>query len=159
MIYFKILGCVLVALSGAAVSFTFNRRVMSVLRSVESWEHLLAQIKNEVECFSLPIGEILSRVEPSLLRRCGYTGEDTPRELSELMEKTVFTDGETGRIVTRFASEFGRCYKNEQVGRCAYFTSLVEERRKRLASELPSKRKLNTTLSLAVSLGLIILFM
>lgn len=157
--YIKILGCVFVAVSGFAVSYILNRRVGASLRVAEGWERLLARIKNEIECFSLPIGEILSRTEPSLLRQCGYVGKDAPRGLSELLEHTAFADGEIGRIATRFVSEFGRCYKNEQVGRCDYFFALIEERRKKLASELPSKRKLNVTLSLAVSLGVIILFM
>ena len=156
--YIKILGCALVALSGFAISHTLNRRVSASLRGAESWVRLLTRIKGEIECFSMPIGEILSQTEPSLLRQCGYIGKDAPCGLSELLENTDFADGETGRIVGRFASEFGRCYKNEQVGRCEYFLGLLEERRKKLASELPSKRRLNLTLSLAASLGAIILF-
>lgn len=158
MIYLKILGCVLVALSGIAVSITLGRGFASALRCAESWERLLVRIKNEIECFSLPISDILLRVEPSLLRQCGYQGKDTPRGLSELLDKTVFADRETERIITRFTSEFGRSYKNEQVGRCAYFASLMEERKRKLASELPQKRKLYATLSAAASLGMIILF-
>lgn len=159
MIYLKILGGIFVALSGVMISFTLNKSVSVALRVAEGWERLLIQIKNEIECFSLPIGEILRRVEPSLLCQCGYTADNRPEDLSELLEGTLITDRETARIVTRFVSEFGRCYKSEQVGRCAYFAALMEERRKKLAEELPVRRKLNATLCVAASLGLVILFM
>ena len=158
MIYLKILGCGLVALSGVAVSISLNKRVSSALVCAESWESLFVYIKNQVECFSLPVGEILSRVDPTLLRKCGYAGEETPADISRLVSGTSFADAETARIVESFASEFGRCYKGEQVSRCEYFISLAEERRKKLASELPSKRRLYATLSAATSLGVIILF-
>lgn len=159
MIYLKILGGIFVALSGVMISYTLNRSVSVALGIAEGWERLLVQIKSEIECFSMPIGEILKRVDPTLLRQCGYTGDERPEELSELLERSVIADRETARIVTRFVSEFGRCYKSEQVDRCAYFTALMGERRKRLAEELPVRRKLNATLCVAASLGLVILFM
>lgn len=159
MIYLKILGAFFVAFSGIMLSVRLNRRISTSLRHAEAWEQLLGQIKNEVECFSLPVSEILARTDPSLLSLCGYIGESAPEGLSELVENTVFTDAEICRVATRFASEFGRCYKNEQVERCAYFTALMSERRKKIAAELPSKRKLNATVCLSVSLGVLILFL
>ena len=158
MIYLKVVGCGLVALSGVAISASLNKRCRCALRCAESWERLFAHIKNQVECFSLPIGEILSRIEPTLLRQCGYSGRTTPTDISELVRGTLFADGETARIAESFASEFGKCYKREQVSRCEYFIALAEERRKKLSAELPSKIKLYATLSAATSLGVIILF-
>ena len=158
MIYFKVIGAIFVAISGVMLTVTLNRRTLTVLRQTEGWEQLFGQIKTEVECFSLPISDILARTDRSLLRHCGYVGADAPRDLSELVENTAFSDAEAGRIARRFASEFGRCYKGEQVERCAYFTSLMSNRRQRIAEELPSKRKLTTTLCIASSLGILIFF-
>ena len=158
MIYFKVIGAIFVAISGVMLTVTLNRRTLTVLRQTEGWEQLLGQIKTEVECFSLPISDILARTDTSLLRLCGYTGADAPRGLLELVENTAFADAEVSRIARRFASEFGRCYKGEQVERCAYFTSLMSGRRQSIAAELPSKRKLNATLCIATSLGLLIFF-
>lgn len=159
MVYLKILGGVFVAVSGIMISFTLNRRISVALRRAEGWERLMLRIKGEVECFSQPICEILARTDRELLTQCGYTGARAPKSLTELVEKAMFSDAETARIAAHFASEFGRCYKREQIERCAYFTSLMVERRKKLEGELPSRRKLNITLSLAASLGALILFL
>ena len=156
--YIKILGCVFVAVSGFAISYILNRRVSASLRVAEGWERLLARIKNEIECYSLPIADILARTDPSILRLCGYTGGEAPKSLYELREKTAFTDIETEKTVCRFISEFGQCYKAEQVGRCAYFVTLMEARRGAIAAELPEKKRLYFTLCLSAGLGILILF-
>ena len=157
--YIKLIGCMLVAVSGLSVTYILNKRASSALICAEGGGELITRIKTEIECFALPIGDILSRIDPSIFERCGYTGSAPPKDLHGLLEKTLFTDAETERQAVSFVSEFGRCYKNEQVERCSYFMALMEERRRKLASELPSKQKLNATLSLAAGLGAIILFM
>ncbi len=159
MIFFKIFGAFLTALSGIMLSVTLNRRASLSLKRVEGWERLMGRIKREVECFSLPISDILARTDVELLTLCGYTGKAAPKDMSELVAGTVFCDGETMGIAKRFASEFGKCYRDEQVGRCAYFLSLMEERRRKLASEMPARRRLNMTLCMSGSLFALILFL
>ena len=159
MIYVKLVGMALVAFSSIMLPNILNRRLTQGLRCAEGWERLIGLIKNEIECFSLPISDILSRTDPSLLLLCGYTGGGQPKGLWELTEKTVFADSETEKIATRFVAEFGQCYKAEQVERCAYFATLAEARRKTLASELPAKKRLNLTLCISAGLGILILFL
>lgn len=159
MLFFKMLGGSLMLLGGAMLSRALNRRMLIALRRAEAWTVLLRSIKNEIECFSLPIRDILKKTDTELLHACGYTREAPPDSLSELISSARNVDGETERIIGRFASEFGRCYRSEQVERCAYYISLMEDRRIALLSELPSKKRLNSTLCMAGSLGLLILFM
>ena len=158
MIYLKVLGAALVALSSIMIPNILNRRLAQRLRCAEGWERLLVLIKNEIECYSLPIADILARTDPSILRLCGYTGGEAPKSLYELREKTAFTDIETEKTVCRFISEFGQCYKAEQVGRCEYFVTLMEARIRAIASELPEKKRLYFTLCLSAGLGILILF-
>ena len=159
MIYLKLLGTVLVAFSGIMLPHMLNRRLTLSLRQAEGWERLIGAIKTEVECFSLPISDILARADPSLLSLCGYAGRGCPKDLTKLLEQTIFSDPETEGIVRRVASEFGQCYKTEQVERCAYFLALTEARRKAIATELPAKKRLNSTLCISACLGILILFL
>ncbi|MBQ8849429.1 MAG: hypothetical protein IJ011_03735 [Clostridia bacterium] len=159
MLFYKILGAALVAGSGVMLSLYLNRRASAALQRAEAWAALIGKIKSEVECFSLPISAILSRVDGDLLISCGYAAQRAPRTLSELIGKMRWADRETERIARGFISDFGQSYRAEQVGRCAYYLSLMEGRKEELRSELPSKRRLNSTLCLAGSLGLLILFM
>ena len=159
MLFCKIFGAFLTVFGGIMLSHTLNRRMLVAHRRAEAWAVLLRQIKNEIECFSLPIKEILKRTDAELLYACGYTGASIPESLFELISSTRWADGETEELVRRFVSEFGMCYRSEQVGRCAYYLSLMEERRRAILSELPSKKRINTTLCIAGSLGLLILFL
>ena len=159
MLFFKIFGAFLTALSGIMLSVTLNRRASLSLGRAEGWERLIGLIKREVECFSLPISDILARTDGELLALCGYTGKAVPKDLSELVAGTAFCDAETMGIAQGFAAEFGKCYRDEQVGRCAYFLSLMEERRRKLASEMPARRRLNMTLCMSGSLCALILFL
>ena len=159
MLLFKLFGAFLTVFSGVMLSVTLNRRASLALRRAEGWARLIGQIKREIECFSLPASDILARVDGELLTLCGYCGKEAPRNMGALLSGTVFCDGETMRIARSFASEFGRCYREEQVERCAYFLSLMEERRRTLASEMPSRRRLNMTLCMSGSLCALILLL
>ena len=159
MLFCKIFGAFLTVFGGVMLSRTLNRRMLNALRRVEAWTALLRRIKTEIECFSLPIRDILKKTDRELLLACGYAGISAPDSLSELVSSVRLADGVTEELIRRFASEFGRCYRSEQVERCAYYLSLMEDRRKSLLSELPSKKRLNSTLCIAGSLGLLILFM
>lgn len=158
MLFFKIFGASLVLLCGLSLARTLNGRAANALSQTEAWARLVASVKSEVECFSLPIGEILARISDGELERLGCSLRTRPRTLSELVAGTRWSDRETEMIARRFCDEFGKSLRDEQVGRCAYFISELEERKKSLASELPAKRKLNSTLCISVCLGLLILF-
>lgn len=159
MIFFKITGACLLVGSGIMLSRSLNRHAELSLQRAEAWATLLGTIKNEIECFSLPIADILLRIDRELFLSCGYMGDTPPKTLRALADGTKWADKETRRSIYRFISEFGRSYRDEQVGRCAYYQALVEERKKALMSALPSKRRLNSTLCLSGSLCLLILFM
>ena len=159
MLAYKLMGAALIALSGGLCAYRLNKRASDVYCRTAALCRLLTYVKNEIECFALPISQILSRADRELLLACGHVGKNAPQSLSELCGSIRWADRETRELMERFCSEFGRCYKDEQVQRCAYFLSELDERKRALEKELPSRKKLNSTLCLSGSLALLIFFL
>ncbi len=156
---FKIVGALLLACSGIAVGAECNRTASAALRQNEAMMALLRIVRGQIECFSMPIGEILGSCEPELMEGCGYTETDTPRDLGQMLSHAAVFDAHTVSIVSQFASEFGRGYREDEVRACDYALSLLEERRAVLAAELPIRKKRNMTLCVCASLALALLLL
>ena len=109
-----------------------------------------------IDCFSMPISEILSACDRRIYRDCGYFG-DIPACISDLANGCKIRDGEAYAVFFDFASEFGRGYREEQIRACDYYSALLEERRKILAHSLPQRKKRNSTLILSGALAAAVL--
>ena len=159
MWFFKIAGASMLACSGVAVGVMLNRTASAALRQNEAMMALLRTGRGQVECFSLPIGQILAGCEREVIEACGDTEEDTPRDLEGLVSHVTVWDPRTVSIISQFGAEFGRGYREDEVRACEYAISLLEERRSTLALELPVKKKRNMTLSVCASLALVLLLL
>ena len=156
---FKIAGVLILACSGLGVSYELNRRASDALRQNEGMMALLRTVRGQIECFARPISEILGGCTEAELVACGYQKEELPTDLSELLVWCLPRDEATIAIVSRFAEEFGRGYREDEVRACDYALSLLEERRACLASELPAKKKRNVALCVCASLALALLLL
>ena len=115
---------------------------------------LLRRIRGQIECFGRPIGEILGGCGAEELAACGYTVEGAPADLSTLLSHVTACDTPTLETVSRFAEEFGRGYREDEVRACDYALSILDARRATLADELPLKKKQNTVLCVCAALAL-----
>lgn len=156
--FFRLLGALLLLLSGLLLGSSLNRGLREVLAEVEAYGKLVRWIKLQVSCFSLPVEEILRRADPKLLRACGWREERPPSELSEFLKGSRPSDGELARILRDFSAEFGREYREEQLARCDYYLALLDRRAEELRARLEGKRRVNMTLSAAGAAALVILF-
>ena len=154
---YRLVGAILLALSGFFGAYLANQKATYALRQAEGWLALLRYVKSQVDCFALPMGRILEGCERSVLRECGYGEEKRPEDLEELLAHSAIRDGETERIVRGFAREFGKSYREEQTKGCAYYCELLSERREALASQLPTRKKMNSTLWISGALAVVIL--
>ena len=159
MYFFKILGMLMVSVGGGAVCHFLCKREGTALRRAEAWESLCLFIGSQVECFALPIGQILLRADRTLLRECGYTVEAVPPDLKTFMRGVTVEDRLTRDTAEKFCGEFGRGGANEQAARCRYYAGIFEERKKKISAELPSKKKLYYTLCISASLAVLIIFL
>ena len=156
---FKLLGVALLLISGLVLSRMLNRTVTAALRQNEGMMALLRRVRGQIECFSRPIGEILSGCEDTELAACGYEGKECPLDLAALLVQVAVYDVPTVETMTRFAEEFGRGYREDEVRACDYALSLLDARRAVLQDEMPQKKKRNTVLSVCASLALALLLL
>ena len=159
MLVFRTVGACMLALCGVLSAVNLNARASASLSQIEAWIRLLHLVKTQIECFSVPMPEILKRLDVSLLRSCGYSGKTPPRSLGELVGGCDIRDAECMSVMDSFAGEFGGGYRDEQVKRCDYFIALLDRRRDAVSAQLPSKKKLNATLCVTGALAIVILFL
>ncbi len=157
MEFLKSAGAILVLISGVYLGGYLNRSAQGTLGQVEGFLRLLQGIRLQVECFSLPIGEILARTDRSILSACGWRRERSPHDLRELLGGCVITDSETERLLLEFSSEFGKGYRQEQLNRCDCCLRQIEKRKEELAGRLAGKKKVNLTLCTASAAAVVIL--
>lgn len=157
---FKILGSLLVVLSGFFLGRAFNRSAVLALSQSEAWWRLLCETRLQIDCFSLPVSDILARADPSLLNDCGYLGaeEERPKNFEALVASCSISDTVCRDLVQKFAAEFGKGYREEQLRECDYYMALLDKHREELASRLHGKKKTNSILCISGALGLVILF-
>lgn len=161
MLFCKLLGALLVTAMGVYGAVLLNRLADRRIDGVEAWIALLRLTKNQIDCFSLPQTEILARCDPHLLARIGWEGELPPTDFAALAEGLPMTalsmEGE--RIARSFLEEIGKGYRAEQLRTCDYGIGLFTAERDRLLAELPKKRQRNAVLSMALSLGAVVLLL
>lgn len=160
MLQFKLLGALLLTATGGYGAWMLGHRDSLRIDRVEAWIALLRLTKNQIDCFSLPVPEILSRCEPSLLARIGWEGE-APQGFVEITESDAVSmlSMEGKRIARGFSEEIGKGYRQEQLRACDYSIGLFSAERDRLLSELPKKRKRDITLCMAAAIGTVILLL
>ena len=156
---YKAVGVLLVFFSGFFIAGRMNKRAENELRLTDSWISLMRYIKGQVECFGMPLENILSKCDIRLLRELGYKKEKAPKDFSELIVECDMPDEESMGLIFEYAKEFGKFYRDEQLKRCNYYISALEEKRKRESEKLPQKKRLNATLWIAGSLAVGILLL
>ena len=113
--------------------------------------------KGQIENYSMPCAEILSRCPHEILTLCGYEGNEPPSDFLELCRSIEITDAEAERLFYDFAEDVGSSYRSEQVRRCEEFLILMSERERDIASRLPIEKKLTLVLSASALLAVLIL--
>lgn len=159
MIALRLAGALLLTISGAFTARMINASASMSLSQTEGFISFIRLTRAQVDCFSLPIGEILALCQKDIFLRCGYEKSGAPTSLGEFADSIRVSDKEAHKIFCAFASEFGRGYREEQLRGCDYYLALLEEHRKTLFASLPSKKKRNGTVCVCASLALAILLL
>lgn len=159
MIFYKLLGVLCVGSCGVFSVMRLNRKEDGILSSANAFCRFLEYMKNQIDCFSLPISEIFARADVELLRLCGYEKEKPPKDINEFIGACGGVDKEIKKIMEELSLEFGKSYRDEEVKRCKYYLCRLEERRNALNEQHSVKKKLNLTLCISGCLAVIILFL
>jgi hypothetical protein len=153
----KIVGAIIIAVSGIVGSYVLNSAARHTLEQIEGFLSLVRHLRNEIECFCMPLPSALARCPREVLVRCGYTASDVPKSVRELVDGCVVSDGETQKAMLSFASSIGKGYRDEQLGLCDYCIELIEARRQIACEQLPSRIKRNSAVCMCGALAVVIL--
>ena len=152
----KLLGVGLILSAGSFAAYSTSRFEKRKLSVVDAWIDLILHIRSQIDCYLMPLDEILACTDRETLTGCMCR---TPHpELSMLLESSspYFTQ-EAKRLLTAFVKEIGGSYREEQLRRCDYYVNALRHIRQKIAEELPSKTKVSITLSLCLAVSAVIL--
>lgn len=152
----RIIGVALILCGAFCIAERMLADLDATLRATSALRAAIEQIKSMVACYSLPVGQILMRLEPSIFEALCYE-DGIPSNLLELAEGSVIPDTESQEIFFAFAKDFGREYREEEASRCAVFLERIRSREQKLYKERAKKKKVILTVSLCIALAVIIM--
>ena len=156
MITVKLVGALLIGLSGVIMSISYRRFQLRKLCTVDGFISLFFYIKGQIDCFSRPRSEILHSLPAEVFCACNCPkGAETLEEMVEASR--IYLDEESLRLVSSFASEFGSTFKDEQLRRCDYYINALGEERKRVFASVSTRSRAGGALWIFACLGLVIL--
>ena len=152
----RILGACTVLGIVALAAWSRVQKERKGLAVLEAWITLLYEVRNRIDCFSLPINQILSNTDRALLDTLGCNGENpTPDRLFRSSEAFLYEDCKA--LLRALLGELGTSYRQEQVKRCDHYLKALEAHRDKIKQNLPMRQKMLVTLHLCAGLGAVIL--
>ena len=163
MIY-KAIGSLLLLLAGGYVTITVRRFEYRRLRVLDGYLSLLYYVKGQIDCYAMPIRDILTRADPCVLAACLGLGREETGALggcdslpAMLRESRLYLEPEAERLLSTFTAELGSVYRAEQVVRCDYYIAALTQERRKLCDALPARLRITSTLCLCCALGAAVL--
>ena len=152
----KLLGALLILSVGvfsAFVSVQYEKKRLSV---VDGWIDLILYIRGQIDCYLMPLDEILSGGDRALFEAC--MSPSNAADLPAMLDASgIYLDGDAKRTLDSFVREIGAGYREEQIKRCDFFVSSLRTQRERIAAALPMRTRLCATLCICLSLATAIL--
>lgn len=156
MIYLKLIGGGLIVSAGGFAAYTMAHAERRRLTVLEAWIDLILFIRSQIDCYLMPLDEILSKSDEAILRACACRTPH-PSLPSLLASSRSYLGEESGRLIASFVKEIGGSYREEQLRRCDYYITALRTERNKLAESLPSRIRLSVSLCLCASIGAFIL--
>ena len=153
----KIIGVLLILCSAFFLARGYVTEIEESVRSTCALRQIMENVKNMIECYAMPIGQILKQMDPEVLKLCGYSGDSLPCDLLELLENSSVTDGESREIFFSFSKDFGKGYRKDELLRCSMFLERMRSREKKLLKEAAKKKRVVMAVSLCGAAAVVIL--
>lgn len=157
----KLLGTLILIIAGGYVSLTVSRFERRRLDVLDGYISLIYYIKGQIDCYAMPLPDIIARADPALLAACLGVDPNQPIPAAPLptllQESRLYLDPESERLLTSFTGELGTTHRTEQVARCDHYIQALTAERQKLHTTLPARLRTSATLTLACTLCLAIL--
>lgn len=155
----KIVGMILLCLSGLWLASALIGRAEKRVRCVASLAKLVENAKRAVENYSMTASEILLSCGEELIRACGYCRVELPQSFLEMSRGCEIGDEESRRIFFEFAQDFGKNYRERQTEKCEDCALKLKLREEYLTDQLAVKKKLIFCGCISLSLVAVILLL
>lgn len=152
----KAAGIVMILLVGGSLSWSATTAMRQRLSVLSAWIRLLNTLRLQIDCFSIPVNDILKTADRELLAVLGYTAEGAT--LAGLYQSSCSAlDRDAQRVICELIDAMGCSRRADEIKRLDTCISALEEQHKRLTKALPQKIKTYATLYASASLGIAIL--
>lgn len=158
MVIYKLLGGVLIVASSLTVSIEGRKYEKRRLSQIGAYIELLGYVKNQIECYLLPIDKIIDTADADLLLRCGISKQRLGRAGGALLiPQSVYHGSRLPELLERFSREFGNAYREEQLHACERYIAEMNNEYTRLSQKESKESRLRLTLLVGASLSLILM--
>ena len=130
----KLIGGVMIVASSMSTASYIASREKKKIEEIEGLISLIRHIRNQIDCFSMPMGNILSSCTDILLK-LGVSEKIS--SLSELASKLEVTCTECERIINDFSSSIGKGYREREIKICDKAIGELEHIKEQLVSAYP----------------------
>ena len=156
MLISKLIGATLITICALKTYSDVQGFQKKRIKQISAFIGLMEYIKNQIECFLLPIDVIINNCDTDLLYNCGIKKDS--KSFKELISSVTFYCNEDAiDIIRQFADNFGRNYSHEQIIACEYYKKeLIKIREKELEKDYKNK-KVQLAICLCISFSIIIL--
>ncbi len=132
-------------------------------RKIENGEALrafIAHIGREIEYFKTPLDKIFSSFANSILEKNEFLNTVREKSLSDALDKrsSIFCfKEETYKSLLDFSEFLGKSDSSDQLSRCKYILSLIDDDLKKCKEAYPKNRKMYSSLGVLSGVMIIIL--
>jgi hypothetical protein len=152
MLFYKLAGTALLLFCGGMTGRAICEKSKTVLTRTEGFIALIKYIRNQIDCYLMPLEKILAGCPDDILEACGsIRGAKTIFEF--LGSCDLQLSDESVNLLNKFAAELGSGYRDTQLKLCDYYIGKLTSERDRMQSEYPARRKMIMTLCLCAAAG------
>ncbi len=160
MIVYRLCGACGLVLSGIWVYLVRENYQKRKSNQLQGYIRLFSYIKNQIECYMLPINKILFDCEDKLLSDCGYYAKKKPTSLEEVLELSEwYFEADVCEKIFGFARDFGKSYLGEQIKLCDSFILDLKALYESLSAQRIKDKKLSLAICLSISFSLILILL
>lgn len=143
---------------GSGLAVAEKRRI----ERSESIRNLIAHISREIECFRTPLENIYYSFVSEILENCGILEKIRSSGLKNALEEKgnlfCFSDKTFGALIN-FSDFLGKSEYTDQISRCKYILSLIDEDIKKSREAYPKNRKMYSSLGILAGIMIVILLL
>jgi hypothetical protein len=155
------MGALLLLFGGVLCGRALCQKAETGLGQTEGYVALLKYIRNQIDCYLMPVDRILTGCDPGILLACGLPADTDLREIksfSGLLDCCeLCVSEETAELLRKFAGELGTSYRDTQLKICDYYIGKLSAERDRLQAELPARRKMIMTICICTFAGVAVI--